>query len=160
MSIDVVIIIFAFVVALLGLVGAFLPVLPGPLLSFSGLALLLLSDRYHISETTMWVMGVIAVVVFLLDFVVPMYGTKYFGGTKAGQWGSMIGLVLGIIFIPPIGIILGPFVGAFVGELVNGKDLSFTLRSAVGSLLGFLAGTLMKTVYAIVVLVLIISSLF
>jgi len=86
----------------------------------------------------------ITAAVTFLDYVVPIWGTKKFGGSKKGVWGATIGLILGIPFFPPFGLIIGPFVGAFVGELIAGKDTNTALKSGFGSFLGFLAGALMK----------------
>ena len=79
----------------------------------------------------------------VLDYVIPMLGTKYAGGTKWGNWGCVIGTVAGQFF-PPWGIVLGPFFGAVLGELVGDKNLKDALRSGVGSLVGFLFGTVIK----------------
>jgi hypothetical protein len=105
-------------------------------------------------------MGVIMVVVSILDYLVPIYGTKKFGGSKRGVWGSTIGLIVGIFILPILGIvigpfgllgiILGPFVGAYLGEMTAGKDSESALRAAFGSFIGFLAGTFMKFAYSVV----------
>jgi uncharacterized protein YqgC (DUF456 family) len=60
---------------------------------------------------------VVVVVIQVLDYFIPAWGTKKFGGTKWGVWGSTIGLLLGFL-MGPLGIVLGPFVGAVVGELL------------------------------------------
>jgi len=117
-----------------GILGGVLPVLPGPPLSYIGLLFL------HFT----WI--IVAVVVTLIDYFIPIWGTKRFGGSKRGIWGSIIGLVIGLFFFPPFGIIIGPFVGAVVGELTAGKDSGAALKSGFGSFLGFLLGTLMKLI--------------
>ena len=126
--------------ALLGIAGSFLPVLPGPLTGWLGLFLLHQSDR--ITEDTSFLITTfcIAVGVFLLDYIIPALGTKKFGGSKRGVMGSTIGLVIGLIFMGPIGIILGSFIGAFSGELLNKTSKRQALKAAFGSLIGFLTG--------------------
>ena len=95
----------------------------------------------------LWLWAFITAAVTALDYVVPIYGTKKFGGTKRGVWGSTIGLLVGLFFFPPFGIIIGPFVGAFLGEMSTGKTTNkAALRSAFGSFVGFLAGTLLKLI--------------
>jgi uncharacterized protein YqgC (DUF456 family) len=101
----------------------------------------------------------VAVVILILDYVIPAIGTKKFGGTKYGQWGSMAGVVIGIFLGPP-GIIAGPFLGAILGELIGGKDMNFAIKSGIGSFLGFLAGTFIKLVYALVMAYFFIASFF
>jgi len=131
---DQLLIIFASVLMLLGLIGSFLPVLPGPLTSWAGLLILYFNPNIELSNTTIIVTLIIAVLIWVLDYIIPAMGTKRFGGTKAGMIGTTIGLILGILSPIPGGIILGPFIGAFVGELLNNATIKTALRAAFGSL--------------------------
>lgn len=150
-----VLIIVAILLALVGLVGAIVPGIAGPPFSFLGLLVLSFVRRIDYSIGFLVVMGIIGAVIFLLDYVVPIWGTKKLGGTKAGVRGSTIGLILGLLFtiVFPIGfiaILLGPFIGAYIGEKTGGTDDKHAWRSAFGSFVGFLTGTFLKTVYAVV----------
>ena len=87
-------------------------------------------------------------VAIVSDFVVPVLGVKLFNGTANGKWGSFIGGIAGLFFMP-IGIIAGPFLGALLGELIGGQQFEFAMKSATGSLIGFLCGTLIKIVAVI-----------
>jgi len=148
------------VLVLAGLVGAVIPVLPGPPLSFIALVLLQFTDPAPFTARFMVVMGLIMALVTILDYIVPIYGTKKLGGSKQGVRGSTIGLIVGVFVLPALGImlgpfgllgiILGPFIGAYIGETRSGKSSDQALKAAFGSFLGFLAGTFMKLVYSIV----------
>ncbi|MGQ7869903.1 DUF456 domain-containing protein [Sunxiuqinia sp. sy24] len=129
-----------------GVLGAVIPVLPGPPLSYIGLLLLHVTERYQFSSRFLIIWGVITIVVYLLDYFIPIWGTQRFGGSKRGVWGSIIGLLIGMIFFPPFGLIVGPFLGAVVGELSSGKQSREAFRSGFGSFLGFLVGTLLKLI--------------
>ncbi len=129
-----------------GILGGILPVLPGPPLSYVGLMLLHFTERYQFSTNFLIVWGVITIVVYLLDYLIPIWGTKKFGGSKRGVWGSIIGLLVGMLLFPPFGIIVGPFLGAVLGELSSGKQSREAFRSGFGSFLGFLVGTLLKLI--------------
>ncbi len=135
-----------------GVLGAFIPVLPGPPLSFAGLLLIHLTPGYSFSVNLMITFGALAVIITIIDFVLPVYGTRKTGGSKRGIYGAAIGLMVGIFFFPPAGIIVGPFVGALIAELSNNKDLGPATRAAFGSLLGLLAGALLKFAYSFAVI--------
>jgi uncharacterized protein YqgC (DUF456 family) len=129
-----------------GILGSVLPILPGPPLSYVGLLLLHFTERYQFSTRFLVIWAIVTAVVVLADYVIPIWGTKKFGGSKRGIWGSIIGLLAGLFFFPPFGIIIGPFVGAVVGELTVGKDTGNALKAGFGSFIGFIVGTLLKLV--------------
>ena len=143
---DYVIIAFGILFILSGLVGCILPVLPGPPLSYIGILLLHFTSRYQFSTHFLILWAIITVVIYGLDYVIPAWGTKKFGGSKRGVWGSVIGLVIGFFFFPPFGIIIGPFLGAVIGEITSGKDTGAALKSGFGSFVGFLTGTILKLI--------------
>lgn len=129
-----------------GILGCLLPVIPGPPLSYIGLLLLHITQRYQFSSEFLILWLIITVVVYGLDIVIPVWGTKKFGGSKRGVWGSVIGLIIGMFIFPPFGIIIGPFAGAFIGELSSGKDSGMALKSGFGSFLGLVVGTIIKLI--------------
>jgi uncharacterized protein YqgC (DUF456 family) len=140
---DYILLISGILLMILGIIGCLVPVLPGPPLSFLGLILLHLSRFGDFSSSTLITLGAIAVLVTILDYIVPVWGTKKFGGSKYGTRGAMVGLIIGL-FLGPMGIIIGPMVGAFVGEMIFRDDLNYAARAGFGSLLGFLTGIGLK----------------
>ena len=147
---DILLLSAGIVMMIIGLLGCVLPVLPGPPLSFVGLLLLHFSKYAEFSFNFLVLFGSITVIVTVLDYVVPLWGTKKSGGSKAGIWGATIGLLIGIFVFPPLGIIIGPFVGAIIGETLTGKKSSEAFRAGLGSLMGFLMGVGLKLVTSIV----------
>ncbi len=129
---------------MVGIIGCIVPVIPGPPVSYIGLLVLQLKQLPPYTARFLAIWAVITVAVTILDYVVPVWGTKKFGGSKYGMWGSIIGLFIGLFIFPPFGIIIGPFAGAVIGELITGKEFNKALRSGFGSFIGFVAGTLMK----------------
>lgn len=165
---NTVLIILSIVCVLIGIVGSIVPGIPGPPISWLALLLLYWSSRAAYGVTLLIVFAVIAAIITVLDYVVPVWGTKRLGGTKAGTRGSTWGLVISVFVLPLLGITLGPFgligilggpfVGAYVGEKWHGNAAN-AWRAAWGSFLGFMAGTLIKLTYGIVVAVYVIKGL-
>lgn len=150
---DLIIVTLGFICIIVGLLGSFLPVLPGPSISWVGLALLYFTK---VVPANYWILGVallITIIISVLDYVIPAKGTKKFGGSSYGIWGTNIGLVIGIFAPIPFGFLIGPFVGALVGELIyDYKDHNRALKAAAGSFVGFLASSFMKFVICVMYL--------
>jgi len=149
---DIFLIILATFFMILGIIGSFLPVLPGPLTSWVGLLIFHLVDVIPMNWTFLIITLIIAIVVWVLDYIIPAIGTKRFGGTKAGMVGTTIGLLVGLLAPIPGGIIIGPFFGALIGELLNKTEFDKALKAAFGSFLGFLTSTFIKFTVAVIFL--------
>ena len=136
---DILLILIGFIFVCLGLAGSFLPILPGPLTGWIGLFVLYLSKSIPSNWTFLGITLTIALLVFLLDYIIPAIGTKKFGGTKYGIIGTSLGLIFGILTPIPFGIIIGPFIGAFIGEMINDNtNQKKALKAAFGSFLGLM----------------------
>jgi len=140
---DYLLLILGIIFMIIGIIGCLVPVLPGPPLSFLGLIFLHLTRFGQFTTPTLIILGTIAVLVTVLDYIVPVWGTKKFGGSKYGTKGATIGLIVGV-FLGPLGIILGPLIGAFVGEMIFKDDMSYAFKAGFGSLLSFLTGIGLK----------------
>jgi len=148
---DILLIFFGLIFIILGIIGAFVPVLPGPITSWIGLLLVYLTKAIEKDWTVLSITLVIAVIVYIIDYIIPAMGTKKFGGSKYGIWGSTIGLVVGMLFMGPLGIIIGPFLGALIGELMyDRQDSKRAFNAAIGSFIGFLFSTGLKFIVSLV----------
>ncbi|WP_299128167.1 DUF456 domain-containing protein [uncultured Winogradskyella sp.] len=156
---EIVLIIIALALMILGILGSFLPVIPGPLTSWAGLLVLNFTDGVELSLTFLIITLLFALFIYVLDYMIPAVGTKRFGGSRAGIIGTTIGLIAGLITPIPYGIIIGPFIGAFIGEMIHRNDMEKALKAAFGSFLGFLASTFLKFIVAIIYLGFFISKL-
>ncbi|MFC4723234.1 DUF456 domain-containing protein [Geojedonia litorea] len=147
---DVFLVILALLFMVLGLIGSFLPVLPGPLTSWVGLFILHLTEAIPFNWTFLIITLILAIGIWILDYIIPAMGTKRYGGSRAGIIGTSIGLIVGLLSPIPGGIIIGPFLGALLGELMNKSEFNKALKAAFGSFLGFLASTFIKFVVAVI----------
>ncbi len=162
---NTILIILAFLCLVVGILGAIIPGLPGPPVSWVGLLLASLTPWVGCSATLLVVTALLAAVITVLDYVVPSLATKRQGGSNYGIWGCNIGLVISIIGLPfgpqgLLGVIFWPFIGALVGEYIKSREMAPALRAAWGAFLGFLTGTLLKLAYCVALLVIVIVNLF
>lgn len=161
---NIVLIILAFICLIVGILGAIIPGLPGPPVSWVGLLLASLTSYVTCSVTLLVITAVLAAIITVLDYVVPSLATKRQGGSKYGIWGCNIGLVISIIGLPfgpqgLLGVIFWPFIGALVGEYIKSREMGPALKAAWGAFLGFVTGTLLKLVYCVALLVIVIVGL-
>ena len=142
---DIVLLVLAFFMMLIGLIGCIVPGLPGTPIAYIGLLIAQATEKIHFSWQFLLIWGVVVVIISVLDYVVPAWGTKHYGGTKWGVWGSTIGVFVGLFF-GAMGVIFGPLVGAVIGELISGKQLNDALKAGWGSFVGILFGTILKLI--------------
>jgi uncharacterized protein YqgC (DUF456 family) len=146
--VTVALIILGLLIALIGLLGSILPVIPGPPLSYAALIILSLAKQWEPFTTTfLIIMGVLMLAVSLVDYVFPAIGAKRYGASKAGVWFSLIGMLVGIFFIPPWGMFIGAFAGAVIGEVAFGKEKKGALRAGWGVFIGTMMGTGFKLAF-------------
>ena len=142
---DIFLLVIAFLFLIIGIIGCIVPGLPGTPIAYAGLWIAQATERVDFSWQMLLVWGIVTIVISILDYVVPAWGTKRFGGTKWGVWGSTIGVFIGLFF-GAVGVILGPLVGAIIGELIAGKELPAALKAGWGSFIGILFGTIIKLI--------------
>lgn len=150
---DIALLIVGFLLMIVGLLGSFLPVLPGPPISWAGLLLLYLTKAV---ADNWWLIGItfgIAVLITILDYVIPAYGSKKFGGSKYGAWGATLGLIVGVFLPIPFGFLVGAFLGAFIGEFMYQNNTHQSLNAALGSFLGVMVSNFMKFMISLAYLI-------
>lgn len=145
-------IIASFVIAFVGLVY---PIIPSVLFILLGFIIYGLFYSFSVYSWWFWVIEILLVILlFVADTVSNLIGVKKFGGTKAGIWGSTIGLLVGPFIIPFAGILIGPFLGAVVGELIVTKfNFIQAIKSGIGSLIGFITSVITKGILQIVMII-------
>ena len=145
---DLLFIVIACVLIFVGILGSFLPVLPGVPVSWLGLLVLHFAPSIPFNYWFLGITFIVAALIYGLNLIIPAMGTKRFGGSRSGMIGATVGLIAGIIAPIPFGIIIGPFIGAFIGEIINKSDRKSALRAAFGSFIGFLASSFMEFIVA------------
>ena len=138
-----------FVVAFVGLVY---PIIPSVLFLLAGFLLYGVFFSFEPFSWLFWlIQGLFVVLLFAADYVANLIGIKKYGGSKAGVWGSTIGIIAGPFVIPIFGILIGPFIGAIIAELiVNKRSLSESVKVGVGSVIGFISSVITKTIIQVI----------
>jgi len=140
-------IVLAGIFLIAGLIGCTISKVPGILLSYLGIMILNYSTISEFSVHFFIRWGVVVIAVQGLDYFIPDWGNRKFGGSNKGVWGSMIGMLLGIYF-GRWGIVAGAIVGAFIGELFAGKETNTAIHHAIGSFIFFILGTISQLIVA------------
>ena len=141
---------------IIGFFGSFLPVLPGTLLSWLGLVIFKYTSYADYGWPTLIVLGIIVLAFQGINYVLPAYSSKKFGGSRYGVIGASIGLLVGIIFAPfgLVSIIIAPFLGAFIGEfLLNKSNTKASFKAAFGTFVGFMISTGLGMLLSLIFLV-------
>ena len=157
----IVLVILAFALFIVGILGAVIPVLPGPPISYLGLLLMQWSGYGNFSSVFLWGWAGITAAVTIMDYFLPSLMTKWYGGSRAAAIGSFLGLLAGVFFFPPWGMLVGPFLGAFAGELLHNRAngaKAFTV--ALGAFLAFIVGSGAKLTASSLMLYYAVKALF
>ena len=141
---DIFLPILGLILCLLGIVGSFSPIIPGPITSWFGLLVIHFSKLIPFDNQFLFITFLIAALIFALDLIIPILGLKKLGGSKKGLIGSTIGLLLGLFLAGPFGLLIGSFFGAISGEYVNNNSLKKSIKPAMGTFIGMAVGTTIK----------------
>lgn len=140
-------------IILIGILGTVLPALPGiPLIWLSMLVFALIEGFERVNAAFLGVTLVVAVAAEAADHLVRVWGARRYGAGRAGAWGTFLGAVAGLFFLP-LGLIIGPFLGALVGELLAGRSFDEAFRAGWGGLVGTLGSVVTKFVIGVGMLI-------
>ena len=157
---SIIIITIASIFLLLGIIGSIVPIIPGPIMSFFGLLIVHFFSVFTFSHNFLIVCAFATLLVFLSDYFLQLFGVKKFGGGKNSILGTLIGVIIGLFFVPLGGLFFGPFMGAYFGALMDNKQKNQALKIAIGSLVGFLFGTFIKFAFSIYIIYTIFNKIF
>jgi uncharacterized protein YqgC (DUF456 family) len=148
------------VLLVLGILGTFLPVLPGLILSLAGLLIYKYGTDADLSMIYVWAFIALTILSMILNYVIPAKTNRKYGGTRWGSIGSVIGTIIGVFLPIPLGFLVGMFAGVFIGELLHdSKDINKALKSTKGAFIGFLYGTGFNLVVGIAMFVVVILNM-
>ncbi len=152
--------ILCLILLFLGMLGTFLPVLPGLLLSICGLLIYKFGTDADLPMIYVWAFGILTLVSVVLSYVIPAKTNQKYGGTRWGSIGSVIGTIVGLFLPIPLGFLVGMFAGVFIGELLHdSKDMKKALNSTKGAFIGFIYGTGFSLVVALAMFLVVILDM-
>lgn len=140
--------IFGSILIALSFFGCIIPALPGPPLSFAAILLLAIATGFNppLTGQLVFIMLGISIAVTAMDYLIPILGAKKYGASKRGIWGSILGMIIGVLFFPPLGMIVGAFLGAVIAEMISGKATALAMKAGWGVFVGTLIGTILKLI--------------
>lgn len=157
---DTLIYLLSIVLLVLGILGTFLPVLPGLVLSLAGLLIYKHGTDADLSMIYIWAFVILTLLSVVLNYVIPAKTNQKYGGTRWGSIGSVIGMLVGVFLPIPLGFLVGMFAGVFIGEMMHdSKDVQKALRSTKGAFIGFLYGTGFNLAVGIAMLLVVILNM-
>lgn len=143
------ILVVCLILVALGLLGSVIPGMPGTPLYLVAMLIARFCADVQMSSLELFVIFILVAATFAVDFFLPMWTTKKFGGTKAGVYGSIIGLLAGFFLPIPASAIICMFLGAIIGEIIAGQSNGVALKSGMGNLIGFIIATTVKFVLGV-----------
>lgn len=146
----------------IGILGTFLPVLPGLIFCFAGVLLYKYGANSDFSVWYVVIFGILTLVSLILNYVIPLKTTKKYGGSNYGSIGAFIGTFVGMFFIPiPFGFLIGMFLGVFLGELIHDRhDKQKAFNATKGALIGFIYGTGFNLLVGLAMFLVVIIDIF
>ena len=153
---DIFLLIISFTFMIIGVIGSIVPVLPGPLSSWIGLFIFSNVTDVVVSGKLILICLIIAIGIFILDYIIPIYTSKKFGASRYGIIGASIGIILGLFFAP-FGIFIGAIIGSVTGEMILNKNFKKSFKSAFGVFLCFIISGFTKSMITVIYLVLYIK---
>jgi uncharacterized protein YqgC (DUF456 family) len=133
-----------------GMIGTIAPVLPGTTIILAAAVIhrIMLGPEKSIGWRTIIVLLLLTLATYAIDILGGYFGAKYFGATKWGTFGAIVGALVGLFF-GIVGLFVGPVIGAIAGEFIAGKRMIDAGRAGWGSLLGNLGAMVGKLVIAL-----------
>ncbi|MEA1961584.1 MAG: DUF456 domain-containing protein [Bacillota bacterium] len=147
------VLVLTLIIIILGIAGTVIPFLPGVPLVFLGIAGYGWYEGFvHVGPRYIIIMGALTLLSVFVDYLATYLGAKWFGSSKKGIWGAVLGLFLGLFLFPPFGLFIGPWVGAFLGELWEGKNVNEAIKTGTGTIIGIFGGMTFKILLGIIML--------
>ena len=150
---------FAVALFAVGLIGTIVPVLPGTTIILAAAIIhrITLGAGKGIVWKTIVALLLLTLLSYVFDFLGSYYGAKFFGATKWGAFGAIIGAFIGLFF-GIIGLFICPVIGAVAGEFIAGKKMIDAGRAGWGSLLGNIGAMLAKLIIALAMIIIFLTS--
>lgn len=150
------------VVALLimigGTIGTLLPVIPGtPIIFIAAVAHRLYFGPHGADIWVLVLIGILAALAFVLDYIAGMVGARKMGATWRGVLGAVLGGLVGLLFSIP-GILFGPFVGAVACEMLGGREFKPAAKAGFGATLGLVIGAVGKLALCFTMIILFVVN--
>lgn len=142
------------VLFILSIVGVFVPIIPSVLAIWGGfLVYHFFLDSEQLTLVFWLIMAIFTIILIVADLLTNRYFVHKFGGSKASEWGAIIGVIIGAFIYPPLGLILVPFLFVFIIEIYKRRTAKEAALASIGALAGFLSGVVAKIIIQLIMII-------
>lgn len=151
----------AIILVVIGVIGTFIPLLPGVPLVFITISAYGWYEGFNlITPNLVAIFAGLTILSLLMNYLSVVLGAKYFGSSKYGTFGAFLGIVIGIFILPPLGLFIGPWLGATLGEYIYQQDIRRSLRAGIGAIVGIVSSIVFDLAIAIIMALTFIVKVF
>ena len=142
-----IVIIIVILMFLLGMIGIFVPIIPGTPLIWCGIMIFALGTNFHdVTWITIVVTGVLAIAGVIIDALAGVIGAKIYGASWYGVIGALCGGTIGLVILQMIGLVVGTLLGTFIGEYVRHQNTHNAMTASAGTIIGFVANIFIQII--------------
>jgi uncharacterized protein YqgC (DUF456 family) len=144
---NVVALIVALIIMLIGLAGIVLPVLPGTVLIFVGALIYAIVEGFQsVGWPTLLVLGLLTLVATGAELWTSSLGAKAGGASGWSLLAGLAGGLVGMVFFSLPGALVGAVLGVLLGELVRVRDWRRALKAGGGWAVGWFLSVVVQLV--------------
>ena len=146
---------------IVGLLGIFIPGLPGTGLVFVGTLVYAWGTGFQaIGWGTLLLFLFLTILAMAVDYGAGLLTAQKFGASKQGILGSVIGGIVGLVIFNIPGLILGQLIGVILGELMFGRKMKESMKSGFGVFVGYLLGSIAKVIITTLMIIIFYFKVF
>ncbi len=131
-------------VMLIGLIGVFVPILPGLVLIWAATLLWTVNEEGTVRWVVLAISTLLLATALILKYLIPARNVQKSGAPTTTLIAGLLGAVVGFFVIPVVGFIIGGVAGILLAELLRLRSFRPAGRSTMAALVGVGIGVLIE----------------